>query len=766
MNRVLVLTVLVLSPVLLLADTHPLWQDENGVRIGGAAIPMLDAGNSPANARADAWAPLGPYGGDIEDVAASPVNANIVLAGLAPSGSSGGTLYRSTDAGATWAPVAQLAGKSVFGIEFDPTGVAYIATDDAVWKSVNGGANWTQLNCGLGANDTCHFVIVKPGNPNEIWAGVDDHLGNQPKNVIRSTDAGTTWVSVEPPMSPMACYSIGFDPTNTNKVYACFGGFGGGGAFWFSPDNGVTWFNRSGGLPNRPLKDIVHDGTRVLVGGGQLFGSQFVGIYASADDGQNWTALSDASWPIQVVNDIALDPANPAIIYAASPGAGVYRSTDAGRTWEFRVGGTGSMSLNAVRFVPNSPGTLYLGATSLGVIKSTDAGAHFVPSSVGIGALLVNSVAANPHNTNELAIGFEGQNSGGVYTSLDGGQTWTLATCPGTRYKTVRFHPNGTLYAISTGPTSVAPEGVYRRNPDNSWTSIGPDQGPLYESELEGLAFATHDPNVIIAAGSDFGVAGWKMTVWLTTDGGAHWNKVFRGAKDFQHANGVALDPDGTDLIYVASYNDTGDAPQIGGVLRTFDGGQSWAPAPTGLGATPKGYAIAASNLVVGTFYFADAMNPGGAFRSTDAGLSWTNTGFTAAIQDVECDLREPNTLYIMQQNSTRVLKSTNGGATFTAFNTGLASAGTPMELSIAPGKLLLATSSGVYLYRLTRPGDLNCDGAVNFDDINPFVQVLSDPAGWQQQYPGCPLLNGDCNGDGLVNFDDINAFVALLSGP
>ena len=64
-----------------------------------------------------------------------------------------------------------------------------------------------------------------------------------------------------------------------------------------------------------------------------------------------------------------------------------------------------------------------------------------------------------------------------------------------------------------------------------------------------------------------------------------------------------------------------------------------------------------------------------------------------------------------------------------------------------------------------THPGDLNCDGAVNFDDINPFVQVLSDPAGWQQQYPGCPLLNGDCNGDGVVNFDDINAFVALLSG-
>lgn len=60
--------------------------------------------------------------------------------------------------------------------------------------------------------------------------------------------------------------------------------------------------------------------------------------------------------------------------------------------------------------------------------------------------------------------------------------------------------------------------------------------------------------------------------------------------------------------------------------------------------------------------------------------------------------------------------------------------------------------------------GDLNCDGAVNFDDINPFVTALSDPAAYAIQYPGCDILNGDCDGDGDVDFDDINAFVALLS--
>jgi hypothetical protein len=61
-------------------------------------------------------------------------------------------------------------------------------------------------------------------------------------------------------------------------------------------------------------------------------------------------------------------------------------------------------------------------------------------------------------------------------------------------------------------------------------------------------------------------------------------------------------------------------------------------------------------------------------------------------------------------------------------------------------------------------PGDLNCNGVVGFDDINPFVLRLSSPAQYLVQYPNCPDVNGDINGNGTVGFDDINPFVALLS--
>ena len=61
--------------------------------------------------------------------------------------------------------------------------------------------------------------------------------------------------------------------------------------------------------------------------------------------------------------------------------------------------------------------------------------------------------------------------------------------------------------------------------------------------------------------------------------------------------------------------------------------------------------------------------------------------------------------------------------------------------------------------------GDMNCDGAVDFADINPFVDALIDPGQYAADYPGCDINNADVSGNGSVGFDDINAFVDLLIG-
>jgi hypothetical protein len=69
------------------------------------------------------------------------------------------------------------------------------------------------------------------------------------------------------------------------------------------------------------------------------------------------------------------------------------------------------------------------------------------------------------------------------------------------------------------------------------------------------------------------------------------------------------------------------------------------------------------------------------------------------------------------------------------------------------------------YAFSYAAPkGDLNCDGFVDFNDINPFVLALVSEEAYNEQHPGCAYRNADCDNSGLVDFDDINPFVALLT--
>jgi hypothetical protein len=62
-------------------------------------------------------------------------------------------------------------------------------------------------------------------------------------------------------------------------------------------------------------------------------------------------------------------------------------------------------------------------------------------------------------------------------------------------------------------------------------------------------------------------------------------------------------------------------------------------------------------------------------------------------------------------------------------------------------------------------PGDLNCDGAFNGADIDPFFLALGNPAGYAVQFPNCNIMLGDMNGDGAVNGADIDVFFECLGG-
>jgi photosystem II stability/assembly factor-like uncharacterized protein len=658
-----------------------------------------------------AWSSLGPPGGDVFDAAVSTTDFNIALAGIAPDGSFGGTLYRSTDAGSAWSEVLALTGISVFDIEFAPEGTAYIGTQDSARKSSDGGVSWTVLNLGIGANDQVFDVALDPSDSSDIWAGIADASGSQPVNIMRSTDGGATWANRTPPLAqPISGRGIAVDPSNSNTVIAVFGGDFGGGQVWVTTDGGDSWTDRSAGLPDNPMQAVVYDGTRLLVGGGQRFGSENVGLYQSTDLGASWTPLHDNTWPVLVVDAIAVDPNDAQTILVAVDGSGVNRTTDGGATWEIGIGGTGALAGRSLRFRSGTSTDLFLGTSSLAVFRSTDSGNTFVQSSNGITELNLFSVDANPLGPGELAVAFQGLNDGGVLTSLDGGVTWQLESAPPTRYSNVRFAPDGTLYAISSGPSSVAQEGLYRRENNGSWTPLGPDQGPLYESDLNTTRFSLNNPNLILLGGSDFGVAGFEGTIWRSTDAGQSWTKVFESATGTtEKVTDLEIIEDGTDQNMVASWTSlSGD--NIGGALRSTDNGGSWFDSSTGLPTFFRDPRLCASptdpqSLLISAWL---SFQSGGLFRTTDGGATWASTGWIGnqTVGDVACHPLDDQALFVTQlSGGDAVLRSQDGGATFAPFANGLENVVAPRELAFAGNsRLLLASAKGSYATDLAAP--------------------------------------------------------------
>lgn len=673
-------------------DTHGHRANVEHVAVRAAA----QHGGSPT------WQALGPAGGEVNAVARSTTQPTLAFAATVSD------LYRSTDGGTTWTRTEVVGGQTTHDVEVAADGTVYLGTDDSIWRSTDDGLTWSKLTLGIGTIDAVLEVTIDPTNGSHLWAGISDGFGSQANNVIRSTDSGATWSSVTPPLAtPISCTGITLDPTDTDRVFAVFGGAFGGGSVWFSADGGTTWTDRSAGLPNNPMQDAVHDGTRVLVGGGQLFGSQSVGLYVSSDNGATWDSLHDITWPQLVVNDIALDPTDTDTVLVATAGTGVHRSTDGGASWQLGIGGTGALALKSVRTAPTSADQLYLGTNALGVFRSTDGGTSFAPSTAGINLLNVNSLAADPQDVSKLAAAFEGQNDGGVFTSTDGGASWFLEPVPPTRYRTVRFTPDGTLYAISEGPSSIAPEGLYRRNGNGTWSGLGPDQGGLYESELEALRFSADDPDLILAGGSDFGVAGAEPTIWRSTDAGQGWAKVYEGiGLDGAFVKDVEIVEDGTDDEMLAAYY----FGSPGGVLRSTDSGGNWSASDTGLPGDVEAASLCATASDPGTFYLADrafGAGSGGLHRSTDRGQSWQSTGYTGApLEEVVCDPADDDVLYIAQIFAPEVvLRSENQGATFSPFGDGLTDAGAVRALAVeADGTgphLLLATTRGTFTVKL-----------------------------------------------------------------
>ncbi|MEY4205101.1 MAG: hypothetical protein RL013_2805 [Bacteroidota bacterium] len=145
----------------------------------------------------------------------------------------GDGLYKSTDGGNTWAPVASTAGGNQQGLTTlyqsgwrvitDPSApidqdVVYMATINAIYRSSNGGTNWTAVRSGNLSGNWSYFTDVAITSTGVVYATLSSD-GNT-KGIWRSTN-GTAWTNINPPFMPTDYSRIvmGINPNDENEVY-------------------------------------------------------------------------------------------------------------------------------------------------------------------------------------------------------------------------------------------------------------------------------------------------------------------------------------------------------------------------------------------------------------------------------------------------------------------------------------------------------------------------------------------------------------------
>ncbi len=123
---------------------------------------------------------------------------------------------------------------------------------------------------------------------------------------------------------------------------------------------------------------------------------------------------------------------------------------------------------------------------------------------------------------------------------------------------------------------------------------------------------------------------------------------------------------------------------------------------------------------------------------------------------------RAGNTFFYSFDETGRVFGYGRGGRQWWTFDTGAGVSVSAVAIA-ADGKVLVSNSETLTAYVGAMSGDLNCDGAVNAADVDPFVLALANPGLYARRYPRCDRALADVNGDGSVNAGDVAAFLKLV---
>ena len=653
------------------------------------------------------WRSIGPYrGGRVSTVTGVPGQPNLYYMGAA-----GGGVWRTKDGGGTWENISdKYFGGSIGSIavsEADPN-VIYagqgeetvrgnVSSGFGVWKSTDAGKTWANV----GLTDSRHIgrIRIHPKNPDVVFVAAmgDLYQPSDMRGVYRSKDGGKTWQRVLFANRDAGAVDLTFDPGNPRILYATtwnvrrtpysFSSGGPGSGLWKSVDGGDTWqdISHNEGLPKGTLgiggvTVSPANPNRVWA----LLEAAEGGLFRSDDAGQTWKKINEErslrqrAW---YYTRLYADPRDEDMLYVMN--VSYHKSKDGGRTFESRNAPHGDH--HDLWIAPENPSRMII-ADDGGAQISTDGGLNWTTNDnqpTGqfyrvvtdthfpyriYGAQQDNSTVRILHRSSGSTIGPRD------WEPTAGGESAHIAIDPlnpeivygGSYdgYLTRVDHANNQSRFINVWPDNPMGHGAegmkYRfqwnfpivfslhdpkklyagsnhlhvsTNEGQSWTSISPDLtrndpktlgssgGPLTQDntgvEYYGTVFAIAESPVeagVIWTGSDDGL------VQLTRDEGKTWTKVTPPTlPDWSLINSIEAHPTQKGTAYLAAtrYKAGDFRPYL---YKTTDYGRSWTSIVAGIAPTHFTRVVRADPKRAGLLYCGTEY---GMYVSFDDGARW-----------------------------------------------------------------------------------------------------------------------------------------------
>ncbi|MDK1287845.1 rhombosortase-dependent cadherin domain-containing protein [Pseudoalteromonas umbrosa] len=615
-----------------------------------------------------------------------------------------------------------------------------------VWKTTDAGASWTPLS-DLATNLAVTTLTFDPNNANTIYAGTGEGLFNfdalRGDGIFKSEDAGATWTQISSTSSNTDFHYVNkivFSPNNANTLYVATRS-----GVLKSSDGGASWETKfvpqgsSAGCTD--LKLISQSNTDILLTACGSFNTG--GVHRSADAAENWTQVIAGT--DQGRTTIAVAPSDNNIIYALAANRNdhgmdaVYKSTDMGVNWTTTVtratadrftsvllsnpyfglldlctGGTAQSFNqgwydNIIAVDPVNPDVVWTGG--IDTFRSDDGGQTFVPASIWWLNPTNPQYAHADHHEFVFHPDYDGVNNTTLYVANDGGIQRTDnalggrltidEVCGNTNadssqrvswstlnngYAVTQFYhgtvkPSGTSYFGGTqdNGTLVGEDGEF-----NGWVEIlGGDGG--------WTAIDPTNPNIMFAETT-------RLSLRKSTDGGQSFSSAVSGISGdsgFPFITRFEMAPSNPQVLWIGGNQ----------LWRTTDQADSWSAASGSLDGSVYSIAIApntetavAAGTDNGTVYVSYQAD-----QATETS-TWVSSTLAqgVTVSSIAFDPDNNQTIYATVSNfgATHVWKTTDGGQTWQASDSGLPDI-PAMTIAIDPEnpqKLFVGTDLGVFV--------------------------------------------------------------------